>query len=183
MRRWLVVGVFALGACGSEEPEVPAPDVPAPVVEAPAPEPAPTDFLEVDADTVSAALREHDADVLLVNVWSTWCEPCVEELPAMIGFAREREARGLGLALIAVEAPANREAAWALLDEHDAPQPRYFQTGSQDAFIGELHEDWTGALPATLLLDRQRRVVRFWGEPVTPDDLREPVDALLGDTT
>ncbi len=185
--RWLAIAL-ALLALACEEPadrsEPPAsaetpPAEDTETVEAAEAEPGP--WIDVDAESLAGALREHEAPYLLVNVWSTWCEPCVEEMPAVVATGRRYEARGLGLVLISADAPSQRDAAHAFLAEHGAPMPSYFKTGSDDAFIEALHAEWSGALPATLLLDRARRVVHFWPGPVDEASLRDPIETLLGE--
>ncbi|MCA9608080.1 MAG: TlpA family protein disulfide reductase [Myxococcales bacterium] len=181
MRRLLALGVLLAG-CGSGA-DAPSPEV-EPVEAEPAAEPeAPPPFwVDVDAVSLGPALRARPERALLVNVWSTWCEPCVEEMPGLIGTARSYEDRGLGLVLIATDAPASREEAEAFLITQGAPRPSWFKVGPDDPFIRALHPDWSGGLPATLLLDDQRRVAHFWEEPVSADTLREPIESLLGDT-
>ena len=144
-------------------------------VEAPAAE-----WVDVDAESVQHALRSHPSRHLLVNVWSTWCEPCVEEMPDLVRTARRYESRGLGLVLIAAEAPGNRDAAHRFLVAQGAPMPSWFKVGPDDAFIRALHAEWSGGLPATLLLDERRRVVHFWEDPVSAESLQVPIEALLG---
>lgn len=172
---------LALTACsGAADPEPPAePPAPAPAAEAAPEVAAESPWIDVDAASVRETLREHPAPALLVNVWSTWCEPCVEEMPDVIATARRYEGQGLGLALIAAEPPTRRAEALSFLREQGAPEPSYFKTGGDDAFIEALHPEWSGALPATLLLDRERRVVHFWPEPVDEAALRGPIEAHL----
>jgi thiol-disulfide isomerase/thioredoxin len=170
----------ALAACsGADERAESASATPA--IEAPEPAvPAEPEWIEVDAESVATRLRAHPAPFLLVNVWSTWCEPCVEEMPILVRVAREHEARGLGLVLLSADPRSQRDAARALLREHGAPLPGWIKTGSDDAFVRALHPAWSGALPATLLLDRERRVVRFFPEQVGEDELRAAIGALVG---
>jgi len=129
---------------------------------------------------VQRRLAARPERALLVNVWSTWCEPCVEEMPALIETARGYEDRGLGLVLIAADPPSNRSEALSFLQAQGAPLPSWFETGSDDAFIRALHEEWSGNLPATLLLDDERHVRHFWDGPVDAETLRPAIDALLG---
>lgn len=160
--------------CGAEPAEEPRPTPPPEEPPAPAP-----DWIDVDAESLEGALRARPEPLLLVNVWSTWCAPCVEEMPAIIATARGYEPRGLGLVLIAADAPANRDAALAVLRERGAPLPSWFKRGSDDAFVRAVHPDWTGALPVTLLYDRERRVRRVWFDPVDEAALRGPIESLL----
>lgn len=170
-----------LAGCGAEHggtPPDPAPE-PAPATAPPAAEP-PAFWVDVNAESVGPALRARPERALLVNVWSTWCEPCVEEMPALVRTARGYEGRGLGLVLIATDAPSNRDAAETLLRAQGAPTPSWFKVGPDDPFIRALHPEWSGGLPATLLLDDRRRVAHFWEEPVSAETLREPIETLLG---
>ncbi|MCZ7683841.1 MAG: TlpA family protein disulfide reductase [Sandaracinaceae bacterium] len=164
--------------CGAEPAEEPRP---APPPEEPAaPPPAPTpDWIDVDAESLEGALRARPEPLLLVNVWSTWCAPCVEEMPDVIATARRYAPRGLGLVLIAADAPSNREAALAFLRERGAPLPSWFKRGSDDAFVRAVHPEWSGALPVTLLYDRERRVRHVWFDPVDEAALRGPIESLL----
>ncbi|MGF1468743.1 MAG: TlpA disulfide reductase family protein [Sandaracinaceae bacterium] len=140
----------------------------------------PGTLTEVDAASLPATLRARPAPYLLVNVWSTWCEPCVEEMPELLRTARAYEPRGLEVVLISADPPSRRAAAVAFLREQGAPWPSFLKRGSDDAFITALHPEWTGALPATLLLDRERRVRHFWPDPVSASELRGPLEHLLG---
>lgn len=41
-----------------------------------------------------------DYDLTLVNVFTTWCSPCVEEMPELQKFKEEMEAKGIGIATV-----------------------------------------------------------------------------------
>ncbi|MGH7461357.1 MAG: peroxiredoxin family protein, partial [Longimicrobiales bacterium] len=43
--------------------------------------------------------------VVLLNVWATWCRPCVEEMPALDRVYRELKAEGLEVVAVSVDAP------------------------------------------------------------------------------
>ena len=138
-------------------------------------------FIDVDAAHLRERLRVEPSPYLLVNVWSTWCEPCVEEMPELLATARRYASRGLGIVLISADPPSQREEALTFLRAQHAPLPSWMKRGSDDAFIEALHPAWTGALPATLLLDRERRVRRFIEGPVTGEMLAAAIDEMLSE--
>jgi thiol-disulfide isomerase/thioredoxin len=136
-------------------------------------------FVSVDASSIASVLRDRSEPVLLVNVWSTWCEPCMEEFPGLVAIGREYESRGLGTVFISMDAPSQREAAREFVTNQHAPVPSYVRTGSDGDFIEALHPEWSGVLPATMLFDRERRARYLFEEPVDRTSLREPLETLL----
>ena len=41
------------------------------------------DFEFNDLDGGLVRLSDHNGDVVLVNIWATWCLPCLQEMPSM----------------------------------------------------------------------------------------------------
>jgi thiol-disulfide isomerase/thioredoxin len=62
---------------------------------------APGGFL-VDAGGKPVALATQLGPVTLLHFWSTWCPPCVTELPELVRYAREAESPRLRFVLVAV---------------------------------------------------------------------------------
>jgi thiol-disulfide isomerase/thioredoxin len=58
------------------------------------PRPAPeTPF--TTADGASRRIADYAGKVLVVNLWATWCAPCVAELPSLAALARRLEPQGV----------------------------------------------------------------------------------------
>jgi thiol-disulfide isomerase/thioredoxin len=67
-------------------------------IPAPSPQPAPDiSFTGIDGKSVS--LGNFHGDLVLVNLWATWCQPCIREMPSL---ARLQEKLGAGMTLLAV---------------------------------------------------------------------------------
>lgn len=47
-----------------------------------------------DIQGVSHSLAEYRGQVVLVNLWATWCPPCKEEMPALESFYNKHKDRG-----------------------------------------------------------------------------------------
>ncbi len=52
------------------------------------------------------AMQDFKGRPLLLNFWATWCPPCVEELPMLNAFYRERQAQGWAVLGLAVDQPS-----------------------------------------------------------------------------
>lgn len=97
--------------------------------------------------------------VLVVNFWATWCSPCIEELPLFDSLYQnaenyKSEKRNVSVMLVSLDFASQLEskvkpfvikqrlkAPVILLDESDA-----------NVYINRMHRDWSGAIPATLLI-------------------------------
>ena len=94
------------------------------------------------------------AKVRLLNVWATWCVPCVEEMPDLraIDAAFGSEVAIAGVSLDDMIPDTKPEKVRAFLDKQKIAFPNIYYTGNPDA-IGK-HLDFDGALPITIIYDR-----------------------------
>ncbi len=118
--------------------------------------------------------------VVLVNVWATWCAPCREDLPALVRLQRDLEGQGFRLILVSADFASRRPAAAAFLASQGVVSPTFAKAQGDQEFIDGLDSRWTGALPATLLFDRQGRKVAFWEGKASYEELVGRVRPLLG---
>ena len=116
----------------------------------------------LDARSATRTLRDYRGDVVLLNIWATWCLPCREEMPSL---QRLHEALGDdGLRIVAVSIDRDDDAAekirafaaeYGLTFEilHDPTgeiQRRYQTTGVPETFVigpdGEIRRKQIGAV-------------------------------------
>lgn len=62
---------------------------------------------DLDGEEVTSDIFEEN-DINLINVWATWCGPCVDELQDLGELAREYEGKGVGIKGILVEMDRNK---------------------------------------------------------------------------
>lgn len=55
------------------------------------------------------ALSDLDGTVVLVNVWATWCGPCLEEMPSMQRLYDALADEGLEIVAVSIDAPLGKE--------------------------------------------------------------------------
>ena len=194
--RALLFGAAALlGACDDEGgSEPPASAAPGRVVALPAAASEaedPSTFCEVYSEGSEAPsfgwpeAMEGDAPAgaegwRWVNVWATWCRPCVEEMPRLEGFRGRLEGDGVPVSLSFVSADAEAEAVATFRAEHpEHPEgPRVPDTEALRTWLGGFGLDEGAPLPIHLFIDPAGKV-RCARTAAIGDDDYESVKALL----
>lgn len=125
---------------------------------------APEDTLlkDVTANELQDVINSYKGEkVVLINIWATWCAPCVEEFPYLVDL---QNAYGDELQIIFVSAdfPDSRDRAIEFLKDQNVDWTTYFKTGKDQPFIETLSDSWSGALPFTKILSEDGTVVASW---------------------
>lgn len=113
--------------------------------------PMPTQTLR-DGDGGETSLAAFQGEVLVVNLWATWCAPCMEEMPTLGALQRNFEGR-LRVIPVSVDSEADLEKAkreLAELSEHSLP----FLIDSSRAILFAAE---AAGMPTTIIYDRQGR--------------------------
>lgn len=116
-----------------------------------------------------------------VNVWATWCRPCVEEMPRLQGFERQLAEDGAAVQIAFLSADAEAEAVAEFHRAHpDHPSgPRVADTEALRAWLGGFGLDEGAPLPIHLFVDPAGKV-RCARTAAIGDDDYESVRALVG---
>jgi thiol-disulfide isomerase/thioredoxin len=120
-----------------------------------------------------SALR---GQIVVLNFWATWCGPCQEELPRLSQIAASYSGKPVAFVFISIDAPKDRsKISSALAKLHvDLTSWVNADTDTLESFgLGNI-------VPGTIVLDDTGQpVARVMGE-AKEDDVRKPVDWLLG---
>ncbi|MEM6846005.1 MAG: redoxin domain-containing protein [Bacteroidota bacterium] len=102
-----------------------------------------------------ADLLKNDTDKLrLINVWATWCGPCVLEYPEFVVMHRMYRDRAFEFISISADRPEQQEKVQKFLDkENSAVQNYLFAKDDKYALIEAIDPEWEGALPYTILVE------------------------------
>jgi len=95
------------------------------------------------------ALSAFEGEVLVVNLWATWCAPCVEEMPTLAALQRTFEGR-LRVIPISVDGEGDLDRARQKLAELSGGDLPFFS----DITRGVLFDVRATGMPVTIIYDR-----------------------------
>ena len=136
-----------------------APAMPRPMIAEKPAKPAPV--LTIADDAGRHPLASYKGHYVLVNMWATWCVPCVQELPALV----KLKAAVPKLTVLAVDMDRGQVDAAGFLKGHNAAS-----LGSlRDTDITLMRSFGAFALPTTVLIDPKGKVVAVANGPAEWD--------------
>ncbi|GAB3320931.1 hypothetical protein GCM10027299_14710 [Larkinella ripae] len=119
----------------------------------------------VSVDDVDVAglkkLLKNDSDKLrLINVWATWCGPCVQEFPDFVSIDRMYRERDFEFISVSADKPDKKAKALEFLKKKEASNKNYlFSSEDKYALIEAIDPNWQGALPYTILVEPGGKIV------------------------
>ncbi|MCI0708413.1 MAG: TlpA family protein disulfide reductase [Ignavibacteriae bacterium] len=107
----------------------------------------------IDAQSVKQLVNERNGKVLFLNLWATWCAPCVEEFPDIVRLADEMPGE-VEFVAISFDYPDEVDSKiLPFLQEHKVAFRVLVAENDPDALINAIDPKWSGALPTTLIFD------------------------------
>ena len=135
----------------------------------------------IDTGGIAALVRNDSAKLRLVNVWATWCGPCVIEFSDLVSVHRIYRGRELEVITIDADAPEQRGKALAFLKEQQASTRNYaFDRGDPYALIDAVDAEWAGNLPHTIVVAPGGEVVYRSDGAFDTLELRRAIVEWLG---
>src|SRR5262249_58818489 len=103
---------------------------------------------KLDEAGVAKLAKNDGKKLLLVNVWATWCGPCVEELPEFVTMNRMYRRREFQLVTISLDDPEKEKAELKGLGGKTVAARNSLRTGRDRAKFPEPRDkNWPGPRP------------------------------------
>ena len=157
---------------------------------------APAPLETIDAAGVAALARNSTQKLRLINVWATWCVPCVKEFPSLVSLSRRLGNRDFELITISVDDPKDQAKVQQFLDKQHAAIPNrvkrslkgegrktnnYLFTGANtEALFKALDPVAPGPVPYTVVIAPGGKIVYRHAGEITPSELQAKLIEELG---
>lgn len=135
----------------------------------------------IDAKGVARLLKNDSKKLLLVNLWATWCGPCVIEFPELVRTNRMYRGRDFEMVTISGDMPGSKEMVLEFLKSRQASCKNYiFASEDKGEFAEAFDPQWRGAIPHTLLIKPGGQIIYRHEGIVEPLELRRAIVNHLG---
>ncbi|MCX6297087.1 MAG: redoxin domain-containing protein [Bacteroidetes bacterium] len=119
-------------------------------------------------------IKNNSDTTYIVNFWATWCAPCVKELPDFDSISKVYKDKKIKVLLVTMD--FKEELASKVLPFINAKkifsEVLLLDEINGNYFIPKVSDAWTGALPATLIINQKKNFNHFFEKKLTFEFLK-----------
>jgi len=130
------------------------------------------DLVFKDMNGAAVRLADYKGQVILLNVWATWCGPCELEIPELVEAYSKYKDKGVVVLGISLDDPAETLRAYA--PKKNMNYPLLLWDDSFDDSYGPIV-----GVPITFFIGRDGTISRRHFGPVTKERIDQEIKALL----
>lgn len=132
------------------------------------------------AGEFSAALAAQQGKVIVLNLWATWCTPCLKEIPDLMQLEREFAAKGVKLVAVGMDDPTELARVDSFRQKFFPDFVSYLRNEpDMDTLVSKVDPAWNELLPTTYLIGRDGKVVKRIQGKKSLEEFRAEVTVLL----
>jgi len=128
-----------------------------------------------DFDKLEYFLKQKNDTTYVVNFWATWCVPCVQELPHFEELNAKYKTNKIKVMLVSLDMYKMVETKLLpfIKEKQLKSDVVYLRDPDQNTWLPKVDSTWSGALPATLIYNKDRR--KFYEKSFTYAELEKEV--------
>lgn len=107
----------------------------------------------IKIEGLQSLINEKDHQLHIINFWATWCKPCVKELPQFIDLAKSHPE--ISISLVSLDFRQDLETkVYPFLDKKNIDlRVLLIDELDYNLWIDMVDPSWSGAIPATLIIE------------------------------
>jgi thiol-disulfide isomerase/thioredoxin len=134
----------------------------------------PVTIENIDAAGIKELIKNKSDKLRLVNVWASWCGPCVMEFPDFVTIDRIYKSRNFEFISINADKLSRKENVLTFLQKNEASNKNFiFSSDNNNELVEAVDPEWTGALPYTLLIEQGGNIVYRLQGPIEIVEMRK----------
>lgn len=135
----------------------------------------------IKADQLTAWKNSASDTVYVLNFWATWCAPCVAELPDFEKLNQAYADKPVRIVLVSTDFRRDVEKRLKPFVERNKLESQvvFIDEKTPNDWIDLVSPEWTGSIPATIIVRKNRDFERFFEKQIHFEELEEAVNAAL----
>ena len=131
-------------------------------------------------DVVNYYTKNNDT-TYVVNFWSTYCQPCIEEMPYLQSISKKYTKQKVKLVFVSLDAKSfYPKKLKTFLKKHKiTARCIWLNETNADIFCPAVDEKWSGAIPATIIVHNKKGYKQFYEQQFTPQQFEEALKKAL----
>ena len=107
-------------------------------------------------DALAERMETPEDHIKVINFWATWCKPCIEELPYFEALANKYNEGTIKVLLVNLDFAERLSLVTRFVDKKGiTSEVVLLDEIDYDTWINKVDKRWSGAIPATLILNTQ----------------------------
>jgi peroxiredoxin len=131
------------------------------------------DFTVTLMNGQSFQLSEQKGNVVLMNIWATWCAPCADEMPDFVDLYEKYKDQGLVILGVSID-EQGRSVVKPFMEKFNVTYPMFIDDGTIMEKYGP-----TMGIPTTYIIDKQGDLKYFSVGALTKKELEPRLKELL----
>lgn len=130
----------------------------------------------IDDAGIKTLLANKTDKLRLINIWATWCGPCVTELPDFNAINHMYRRRDFEFITISADKPEKKDRALKILRGLQLSAKNYiFNSDDSYKLIELIDPQWQGALPYTLLIEPNGKIIYAKQSTIDPLEMKRKI--------
>ncbi len=132
-------------------------------------------------DVVRSFSAKNDT-VYIVNFWATFCKPCNEEIPDFIRIADKYRNQKVKLLLVSLDLASYVPVKLPTFIKKNNYKTNHVWLNETDAdkFCPMIDPKWSGAIPATIIVNNNTGYKKFVEDQITPEEFESSIKEAMG---
>lgn len=134
----------------------------------------------VKLDQLQKIMKSENEHILIVNFWATWCAPCLKELPLFEKLGAERKDILIKLVSMDMDLDPNPSKVRDFVNRKKIKSTvLILDERNPNDWIDKVDKRWSGALPATLVINNKNGKRRFVEKELHEGELEKLIADVL----
>ncbi|MEP2773667.1 MAG: TlpA family protein disulfide reductase [Fulvivirga sp.] len=105
-------------------------------------------------DRLENLINESGENIQVINFWATWCAPCIKEIPYFEALPENFKGRRLKVTLINIDFVEKLDKVNSFIERKNiSSDVLLLDNIDYNSWIDKVDKSWSGAIPATLIVD------------------------------